>query len=167
MKNLVAYYTYTGNTEVVAKEIQQLAGGELAKIEEVKKRKPNAMMGPAFSALIGLRSRLKPMDFSLKGYDNIFLCAQVWAGHSTPAINSFLGKADFKGKKVFLFMTRADEKTTQVVIDSITARIEKRGGKVVDCISLTTKWKELLTSEAVNEPVSEWIRKTGIVKEST
>jgi flavodoxin len=162
MKNLVVYYSFMGSTEVVAKEIHQLVGGDLIKIEEVKPRKKGSMMGPAFSALLGLKSRLKKMDFTLAGYENIFLGVQVWAARSTPAINTFLSKADLKNKKVYLFVTKADEKIPQAVIDSIARKIEKRGGKVVDSLSVTTRMDSIITPDTFMGQLTDWIKKAGI-----
>lgn len=164
MKNLVVYYSWTGNTEVLAKEIHQLVGGDLKRIEEIKQRKTGAgFMGAASAAFLGMKSRLKPMDFALQEYDNIFLGAQVWAFHSTPAINSFIGKANFRGKNVYLFLTKADDKVPQKVIDSITKRIEKRGGKVADSFSTITQMNSVITAEAIKESLSEWIKKADVL----
>ena len=159
MKNLVVYYSFMGNTEVVAKEIHQVVGGDLVKIEEVKKRKPGSMMGPAFSAFLGLKSRLKKMDYTLAGCENIFLGTQVWAAHITPATKTFLSKADLKNKKVYLFITKADEKVPQAIIDAIAKMVEKRGGKVVDSFSVTTVMKSLITPDAFKGQLNDWIEK--------
>jgi hypothetical protein len=105
---------------------------------------------------------VKPMDFSLKDYENIFLGGQVWAGHSTPAINTFIGKADLKGKKVYLFLVLADNKEPRKVIDSLTKRIEKRGGSVVDSLYITTKMGSVITPEDIREKVSGWVGRIGI-----
>jgi flavodoxin len=161
MKNLIVYYSWTGNTEVIANEIQKLTGGAIQKIEEYKKRKSGAgFMGAAFTALIGLKSRIKPMDLSLNGYDNIFIGGQVWAGRSTPAINTFISRAKLSGKKVYLFLTKADDKVPQKVIDSMTQRIERRGGKVIDSFSATTKMGSVISTEEIRPQLSEWIEKT-------
>jgi flavodoxin len=163
MKNLVVYYSWMGNTEVVAKEIHQLVGGGLIRIEEVKQRKTGVgFASSAFSALLGLKSSLKPMNFTFNEYENVFLGAQVWAAHSTPAINTFLSRAILKDKKVYLFITKADEKVPQKVIDSITKRVEKRGGKVVDSFSVTTRMESVITPDAIKEPVSDWVKKVNI-----
>lgn len=157
MKNLVVYYSWTGNTEVAAKVIHDIAGGDIIKIEEVKQRKAGAgFMGAAVSAIFGLKSRIKPMDFSLKKYDNIFLGSQVWAAHTVPAINTFLKKADLNNKKVYLFITKADEKVPQQVIDSISERVQKKGGRVIDSYSITTVMKSIIKPEDVKEGLSQW-----------
>lgn len=118
-------------------------------------------MGPALSALLGFRSALKQVDYRMSDYDNIFLGAQIWAGKTTPAMNTFLSKANFKDKKVWLFITKADPKVNQAVIDSITQRVEKKGGKVIDCLSITAAWdpkKNIpIAVDQVKEPVQEWI----------
>lgn len=158
---VIVYYSWIGNTEVAAKEIQNLTGFDLQKIEEKKPRPFGKIMGAAMSAVFGFKSSLKPVDFTLNNYKNIFLGAQVWAGKTTPAINKYLSKASFEGKKVWLFITKADEKVPQKVIESITKRIEKKGGKVMDTLSLTTKWDPKtnipVPAGEVREPVRNWI----------
>ena len=123
-------------------------------------------MGAAMSAFLGFQSSIKPMDFSLQKYDNVFLGTPVWGGKTTPAINKFLSKASFKGKKVWVFITKADEKIPQKVIDSITDRIEKKGGKVIDCLSLTTKWDPKtnipMTAEEFRSSIQDWMGKLNL-----
>lgn len=171
MKNssLIVYYSWIGSTEVVAKEIQRLTGFDIQRIEEKKTRKLGKVPGAAMVAVLGLKSRIKPMDFALEEYENIFLGAQVWAGKTSPAINNYLKKASFKNKKVWLFLTKGDEKVPQQVIDSITKRIEKKGGIVVDSMSITTKWdpkvNKPIAREEVEKPVFDWLERNGILKE--
>lgn len=170
MKNssLIVYYSWIGSTEVVAKEIQRLTGFDIQRIEEKKNRKIGKVAGAAMGAFLGLKSRIEPMDFALEEYENIFLGAQVWAGKTSPAINNYLKKASFKNKKVWLFLTKGDEKVPQQVIDSITKRIEKKGGTVVDSMSITTKWdpkvNRPIAREEVQEPVYDWLKKGGFLE---
>lgn len=163
-KSVIVYYSWVGNTEVVAKEIQRLTGYDLLKIEEKKERKLGNIMGAAMSAFLGFQSSIKPMDFSLQKYDYVFLGTPVWGGKTTPAINKFLSKANFNGKKIWLFITKADEKVPQKVIDSITRRIEKKGGKVSDSFSLTTKWDPKtnipISAKDIGISVKDWIEKS-------
>ena len=116
-KSLIIFYSWVGNTEVVAREIRNQTGFDIQKIEEKKDRKLGSIMSAALGAIIGLKSRLKPIDFLLADYENIFLGAQVWAGKTTPAINKYLSKASFKNKNIWLFITKADDKEPKKVID--------------------------------------------------
>lgn len=58
------------------------------------------------TALLGLKSSIKPMDFSLGKYDRVFLGTPVWARKTPPAFNKFLSRAVFKGKNVWLFYNK-------------------------------------------------------------
>lgn len=157
MKNLVVYYSWNGNTEVAAKELSQLIGGELKRIEEAKPRTSFGMA--ACSAVFGLKSRIRPMDFSLNGYDAVFLGGPVWAGRSTPAVNTFLERADFSGKKVYLFVTQADDHEPQAVFQSLTQRVERRGGKVAGCFFIQTVMKSVIAPDAARRSLTEWVNK--------
>lgn len=156
-RTLITYYSFSGNTESVAKEIQALTGYDSVAIVEKKKRKKDSMPLSALTALLGLRSRLIPMDFKLEGYDRIILGGQVWAWHSTPPINSFISKANWKGKKVFLFITKGDDKVPQKVIDSITSRIRSKGGEVIDTLSITTILESVITPDMFREELRTWL----------
>jgi hypothetical protein len=102
------------------------------------------------------------MDYSFSGYEGLYLGAQVWAGKTTPAINTFLRKAQLKDKRVWLFLTKADDKVSQKVIDSISARIEKRGGTLVDTLSITAPWDPrnptILSPETIKDQVRNWLQ---------
>lgn len=155
MKNLILYYSWSGKTEVVAKALHEKLGGELRKIET--KAGPGSFGTAAMGAFFHTHSRLKPMDFTFKGYDTIFLGLQVWAGSTTPAVNALLSKADFTGKSVYLFVTKADSKVPQKVIDSVTKRVLKRGGSVKGSFSVTTVMNEALSPEQAQQPVADFL----------
>ena len=163
MKNLVVYYSWTGNTEVAAKELHKLVGGELVKLEEIKERKMRiGFAGAAFSAVLGMKSRLKSVNFNVKDYDNVFIGSPVWASRCTPAINTFLSKAGLNGKKVFLFVTLADDKIPTKVFSFLEKKVEKRGGKVVDSISIMTCMNSVIEPESARSLLSQWIKKPGL-----
>lgn len=108
---------------------------------------------------MGKQGKIKPFDYDLKGYDNIFIGSPVWAGKTSTPINTFLSNADFTGKNVYIFITQADDKTPSLVFDSIAARVEAKGGKVADKFFITTDMKNPVTAEQARKPVEEWIKK--------
>lgn len=170
-KGVIIYYSWIGNTKVVAEEIRASTGFDLLRIEEKKERKPGKIMGAALGALLGLGSRIKPMDLSLAKYDSVFIGTPVWAGKTVPAVNRFLGKAGLKGKDVWVFVTKGDEQIPQKVIDSITARIGKKGGKVMDCLSFTCKWDPKtnipIKAEEIQSIVRKWMEKAKLAQGET
>lgn len=163
-KSLIVYYSWTGNTAVVAKEIKARTGFDIQPIVEKMERRKGNMIKTASSAFLGLKSKIKPMDFALKDYDQILLGMQVWAGHTTPAINTYLQKANFKDKKIFLFLTKADDKIPEAVINSAVKRIEKSGGTVVDSISFTTAMNEIITPEKFRDDLQAWLSRNHLIE---
>lgn len=166
-KSLIVYYSWIGNTHVVAKEIQRLTGFDIQRIEEKKNRKFGNIAGGAMGAFLGVKSSIIPMDFTLASYENIFLGVQVWAGKTPPAVNKYLSKVSLKNKRVWLFITKSDDKIPQDYIDKLTRRIEKKGGKVVDNISITTKWDPAsnipISVAEFAEELSVWLKKCGVI----
>jgi len=167
-KSVIVYYSWVGNTEVVAKEIQRLSGFDIQKIEEKKNRKPGNIAGGAMGAFFGLKSSIKPIDFELASYKNIFLGIQVWAGKTPPAVNRYLSNVCLKNKNVWIFVTKSDEKVPQKFIDSVTRRIEKKGGKVMNDLSITTKWTPEtsmpISPADVEKIINDWLTKDGVLE---
>jgi flavodoxin len=93
----------------------------------------------------------------LNNYDNIYLGAQVWASKPSPAINSYIDSGDFKGKNVYLFITLADDKIPQMAIDIIGKSIEKRGGKLIDSITIRTVMNSVITPEDLGDSLINWV----------
>lgn len=160
MKNLVVYYSKSGNTETVAKEISKAVNGQLKKIELIK---DIGLAWAGFSSFLGLKGKIKAIDFNVKDYENIFIGSPVWAGKSSTPINKLLEEINFTGKNVFVFITQADNKTPNSVFESIAARVEAKGGRVIDNLFIQTNMKNPLTSEQARESVLEWIKNIAVV----
>ena len=135
-KSLIVYYSCVGNTKVVAEEIRQQAGYDIRRIEETLPRQ-------------------------LKG----IMWAALGAGKTTPAINSFLSRANFRGKKVWLFFTLASEQAPPKFIDSVTRRVEAKGGKVLGSLACISRWDPKanvpLKPEEAREKVRQWLAHMG------
>ncbi len=156
MRNLVVYYSKSGNTETVAKEISKAVNGELIKIELIK----DISFGwAAFTALLGLKGKIKTINCSIEDYDNIFIGSPVWAGKNSTPMNTYLNNIDFTGKNIFIFITQADDKTPSSVYDSIAARVIKKGGNVIDTFFIQTNIKEPLSVEQTAGSIIDWINK--------
>lgn len=107
MKALILYYSRSGNTEKLAKQIQQDLSCDLLKIvpEEaygnyvasclrvMKERKHNVT--PAFVTEIP----------DLTAYDVIFLGYPIWAQDVPMFVSEFVQRCDIKGKTIIPFAT--------------------------------------------------------------
>jgi flavodoxin len=115
-KVLVIYYSYTpeGNTEKIAKKVQELTGADLYKIELIRELPDLPYTHDRYSPFSEWAKEeqakknypaVKSIPLDLSQYDCIFVGGPVW-WHTTPLpLTSFLLQTDFKGKPVVPFGT--------------------------------------------------------------
>ena len=105
---LVAYFSRTGNTRVIARQIQRALGADLFEIEPSKpypedyeetveqaRRERDAGIEPSLKAAIP--------DFA--PYRTVFLGFPIWGTTAPPVIRSFLSSHDLAGKTLRPFIT--------------------------------------------------------------
>lgn len=138
MRNLVVYYSYTGNTELVAKTLAEIIKADVIKIEDVTRpAKDEAYTTGKEAATQGKSWPVKPFKTDLSGYDRIFAGCPVWFGMPTPEFNAFVEQADFTGKQVVVFVTLGGGGQDKA-IKAMTEKITAKGGKVVSSFFVTT-----------------------------
>lgn len=107
-KVLVAYYSYSGNTAAVARQIAVKTGRDLYEI------KTDHAYPEAYSPMTqqvkkeieaGFRPELAGAVPDIGQYDVVFIGTPNWWGTLAPAVSSFLEKNDFAGKTVIPFNT--------------------------------------------------------------
>ena len=111
-KTLVAYFSASGTTARVAKELAQAAGADLYEIRPAvpytkadlnwmdKNSRSSVEMNDKSS-----RPALADRDADIAAYDTILLGFPIWWYVAPTIINSFLESYDFFGKKIVLFAT--------------------------------------------------------------
>ena len=112
MKALVAYFSASGTTARVAKNLAEAAGADLYEIKPAvpyssadldwtnkKSRSSVEMADPAS------RPEVADKNADVAAYDVIFVGFPIWWYVAPHIINSFLESYDFSGKKVVLFAT--------------------------------------------------------------
>lgn len=106
--SLIVYLTRTGNTEAVAKMIQNETGGRLVALELENPYPEN------YQAIVSQVDRenetnyLPPLKTSIdniQSYDIVFLGFPTWDMQLPPPMKSFLDKYDLSGKTVIPFNT--------------------------------------------------------------
>lgn len=106
MKTLVIYYSRTGNTEFVAREIAAELGADLEEVVDLKKRE--GKMGWLSAGRDGTGNRQTKIAETKRNpadYDLIVIGTPVWAWGPSAAIRTYIGKHDLSGKNVALFFT--------------------------------------------------------------
>lgn len=108
MNTLIAYFSYTGHTKGIAKQLQELTGGTLFEI------KPAAPYSEDYDTTErqgrketrdGYRPPLAEMPAKLASYDTILLGTPNWFNTVAPPVASFLAGSDMSGKRIALFCT--------------------------------------------------------------
>ena len=113
LKSLVAdlrvvYYSWSGNTEAVARLIQSETKADLFEIELQNPYPAN------YSACVDeyradkRENRVRPLKSKVEniaGYDIIFLGSPIWSGTIAPPVKTFLSGHDLSGKRIIPFVT--------------------------------------------------------------
>lgn len=106
-KSLVVYFSHTGNTRVVAKEISQATGADIFEIQPTTTypTEKNACIAQCRRELDSKSyPKVKKMP-ALSKYDTIYLGSPNWLTHYAPVMLTFMKNANLAGKKVVLFCT--------------------------------------------------------------
>ena len=139
MKALVVYYSLTGKTKLVAQVIAEALNAPLVEITETKPRKsgPFVYLTGGFAAFTNRGSKIRPIGVDLKEMETMFIGSPVWASRPAPAINSFIYRTDFEGRNIIPFFAMGGENSDKALAN-ITAKIERRQGRVVGSFAVTT-----------------------------
>lgn len=107
MKNLIVYYSYEGNTEIIAKEIQEEIGGDILKLVPKKEKKTKSLFRFVWGGIqvyMTKKPELEKYQIDLSKYDNIFIGSPCWFGTYAPPINTFISENHLENKKIYLFV---------------------------------------------------------------
>jgi flavodoxin len=105
-KKLVVYYSLEGNTRFIATAISEATGAALLELKpekDVSKDSFTKYIWGGKQVVLKEKPPLKGFDLNLDAYDTIILGTPVWANSFAPALNTFLHKHPFKGKRVGVF----------------------------------------------------------------
>ena len=155
-KVLVAYFSATGTTAGVAKNLAQAASADLYEIRPAvpytradlnwmdKKSRSTIEMNDRSS-----RPALADNNANVADYDTILLGFPIWWYVAPTIINSFLESYDFSGKKIILFATSGGSgfgKTVAGLKDSVAASATIAEGKLLNRKSSVAELQEWVNS---------------------
>ena len=148
---LVAYFSHSGNTREVARQIGEATGGDLFEIV------PATPYPAEYQAVVdqgkkeiaaGVRPALKNPVGDLSQYDVIFVGSPCWWATIAPPVATFLTSCDLAGKTVVPFMThegsrmgRSEEDIRKLCAGAtLLGGLPLRGGAVKDSRDVVRKW---------------------------
>lgn len=105
---LVAYFSYTGNTQEVAQIIAEYTGGDLAEIQRAEEYGDLQEEAEA-EILDGVHPDITVSVDSIERYDTIFVGYPIWWDEAPAMIATFLAENDFSGKTIIPFCTSASD----------------------------------------------------------
>jgi len=107
-KILIVYFSHSGNTRVVANQIQELTGGDIFEIQPVNAY-PTDYQTVVDQAKKEINTSYKPpLKTSVKNfesYDIIMVGSPNWWSTIAPPVAAFLTSYNFEGKTIVPFMT--------------------------------------------------------------
>ena len=91
MKQLVIFYTYSGNTKKIAEELAIKDSADIFEIKDIKRPgKLKAYTAGIIAAMKFKAWKIIPPDIEINNYDKLIMLAPVWAGNPPPAFNAML-----------------------------------------------------------------------------
>ncbi len=156
-KTLVAYFSASGTTAAVAKNLAQAAGADLYAIQPAvpyTKADLNWMDQKSRSSIEmkdkSIRPALADTNARIADYDTILLGFPIWWYVAPTIINSFLESYDFSGKKIILFATSggsgfgrtAEELKVSVAADTVIVEGKLLNGR--NSVADLKKWIDTL-----------------------
>jgi len=129
MKELVLFYSYSGNTKRAAEKFAQGNNFDIFEVVHKKKRpgKFYAFAVGCFKAITGGTVKIQPPAVRFEEYDIINIFAPIWASHIAPAMNGAL-KLIPQDRKVKLFMVSAGGESAK---ENISKKIQGLGLEII------------------------------------
>ncbi len=125
---LCVYYSRTGHTEALMKEIAQAVGAELVKLDDGINRK--GPIGWLRSGMQAMARHIPPVkkprtQRPLRDYGLVILGTPVWAGRCSSPMRSFLLEYGPELRQVAYVITRASENRYEEVFDQMDLYITR------------------------------------------
>ncbi|MDI9437966.1 MAG: flavodoxin [Euryarchaeota archaeon] len=134
MKTLIACYSYTGNTMVIAQKINEAIDSDLTRIQPVKDR---WYMMKAIHAYLEKKWPIEDCIKDLYEYDCLLLCCPIWAGRAPPGVNQYLEELqNVKGKKLAVMVTMGGN-GNEIATRQIKTALEVKGMELIARLKIT------------------------------
>lgn len=154
---LIAYYTWSGNTEHIARLIQQKSGGDLFTI------KPEKEYPGSYGVCVrqakkeihdGFMPELTALPDTLNQYETVFVGSPIWWYTMAPPVLTFLSRSKLADKNILPFCTHGGGGEGHFTED---VRKSCPGSSVRDGLILYGSGGSRAEAE-----VSAWLKRTGI-----
>ena len=160
MKSIVLYYSFEGNTKLIANTVTDTIGADILRLQLAKELKTKSFIKYLWGGkevFVKKTPALLPYHFNVNAYDLIFIGTPVWAWNFAPALRTFLTETIIKNKKLALFCCHGGSK------GKIFTRLKTafEGNDFVGEISFRDPLR--IKTEASVKQAAEWAKKISAV----
>jgi flavodoxin len=152
---LVAYFSHSGNTRVIAKQIHESVGGDIVEIqpEDLYPNNYNAVVKQAKQELdSGYKPKLKTKLKNINSYNVIFIGYPTWWYTTPRPVVTFLSEYDFSKRTIVPFCTHGGSGFAQGIEtirklcpqSTILNGLAVRGSDVKNAQNAVSKWLRAL-----------------------
>lgn len=127
-KTLVVFFSRSGNTEVMARQIAKIKNADVLPLKSDRNKIGFIGHIQALKDARNTTADIVPKQVDLSQYDTIYIGSPIWLYSPAPQIYEFAKHNDFKDKKVILFNSM-NSKFEQSYIDNFAKIIHANGGK--------------------------------------
>jgi len=155
MKTALIYYSYEGNSILVADAIRDALGADIFRIKTIDTKIRNGFIKYVWGGgqvFMGIKPALEPLSVDIDAYDLIILGTPVWAASPAPAVFSFLSRKKITGKKIALFCCHGGGMGK--VFEKFKALLP--GNTIIGEIDL--KYPAKMDSAELKQKISEWVK---------
>ncbi|MGO4740208.1 flavodoxin family protein [Bosea sp. 2KB_26] len=126
-RDLVVYFSRSGNTELMALEIAKERRARVVQLVDAAYRIGLRGWLNAMRDARKQRAAITPEKIDLSGYDTIYVGSPIWLYSPAPPVWQFVQSNDLSGKRVILFNS-LNSKFEQSYIDAFARLVRQKGG---------------------------------------
>jgi flavodoxin len=139
----VVYYSFEGNTELVAKMIKEYnPNADLIRLVP-DKEPPRSLLGKFIiggkSVLLKEKVMIRSLGVDLNDYQAVIIASPVWAGSYPPALAAFFDRKRMEGKDVYLIACSASGNAVNMINEMVK---QLDGNQVMSALSLRSPAKD-------------------------
>ena len=152
-KVLVVYYSLTGNTARVARDLARRTGGDIESIRDTGHGVGFAgYLKAAVDAVRGAPAQIGPLARKPRDYALTIIGTPIWVGHMTPAVRGWLQRCRADLGRVAFFVTCGSTDVSKIApaLESLAGR------KAIALAGFNAK--DLAKRESYDAKISEFIK---------
>ena len=131
----VVYYSRTGHSEAVAREVGRTFNAPIARISADYPLDFSGQGNAVSDANAGELPRIAVEPIDLDPVRRLFLVSPIWMFRPATPLWAYVEQADLKGKEIVL-VTTGNSRFEQSEIDVFGRRVEARGGRLINHLFL-------------------------------